>query len=105
MVETLLPIGWQEVEPVGIPSDVGTPEDEWDSTASPKKPRKETRRWVRGVRYVRICVMEDEEDKEPRFVLHRGIIGDEDGDGFRHYSEDFKEIFIKAKALMRVGGY
>ena len=43
----------------GNPLDAGTPEDEEKSTAHPRRPRQEIRRWVRGERYVRVCVVDE----------------------------------------------
>ena len=96
-----LPIGWKELPPTGHPLDKGTPEEEWDNVANPRKPRQEIKLWFRGNRYVRICKQEDD-----KYSLHRGLLDNEDSDKITCYNYDeLSNIEIQARTLMRIGGY
>ena len=76
-----LPMGWQESPvTVGDPLDAGTPEDEWDTTAKPRYPRKELKFWYRGDRYVRICEVLVEKDDVHKYCIHIGWIADDSED-------------------------
>ncbi len=96
-----LPMGWAVVEPCGIPSDAGTPENEWERTANPRKPRRELRRWVRGGRYVRLCLCEEQ------YFVHIGSVRDEKDNWVAGFSLDeagAARALVKARTLMRIGG-
>ncbi len=99
----MLPMGWREVPVVGLPGDAGTPEDEWDTVAHPEHPRKEVRRWQRGNRYVRICIELDPEE-EDQFSLRFGHLK-LTNDSWRWMGKDFPELMMKAKVMMRKGGF
>lgn len=100
-----LPIGWKKVPATGIPSDVGTPPDEWETTAHPQFPREEIHRWVRGDRYVRICIVEREGEEDSYYYLHFGRLSDPETDNWNKSSSKFQEILKEAHMLMRIGGY
>jgi len=105
-----LPFGWKEVKPESVPDDVATPESEWAKTAYPHHERTELRRWVRGVRFVRVTKqlpVEPKEDRDyeatPQLSLRCGIIGDDDDE---YVCSDFDPtvLEIEARILMRKGG-
>lgn len=102
-----LPMGWSEIPPVGDPGDVGTPEDEWATTAHPRNPRKEIRLWVRGERYVRICEVKQLPMKPTAypFVVHHGKMIDGNEDEIDRSFSHLEPAVIRAKTLMRIGGY
>lgn len=103
-----LPIGWAEAQPTGIPSDVGTPEDEWESIPSPRQPRQEIKCWVRGARYVRICEVHPYPSAKKThhpYDLHFGLIDDLDKDKIKKQGPDLAKLELEAKILMRKGGY
>lgn len=64
-----LPIGWAEIDLPPNPLDVGTPDDEWKTTATPRRARKQILCWVRGGRYVRVCEVREPKDDEWRYAL------------------------------------
>lgn len=99
-----LPMGWVETTPIGIELDAGTPEDEWKSTANPRKPRTEIRRWIRGARYVRICEITDEKE-ENRFAVHNGIRSRPKKDDDNAHYADESDAEQYAMTLMARGGY
>ena len=98
-----LPMGWKKAEPTGIGSDIGTPEEKWKDVAHPRHPRQEIRRWVRGNRYVRVCLEETEEGE--RFALHYGWLDDEDQDDFHMTNTELNPLIRDAMQLMAKGGY
>lgn len=103
----VLPIGWKLMKGVvGDPSDAGTPEEEWEETNNPEHPRKEVRYWYRGDRYVRICYCEADPDETNRYTVRTGLMEGKDGDlSVKGYYGNLQVAIIKAKVVMRIGGY
>ena len=104
-MKELLPMGWEETPPVEIPSDKGTPEDEWDSTARPQRPRKAIKAWSRGDRYVRICEIAGTFDDAKPYYVHHGRFDQEDSDAWDLGTDNIDAAILHAKILMRQGGY
>lgn len=99
-----LPAGWAEIPPTQHPLDAGTPEDEWETTAHPRRPRTELRCWVRGSRYVRVCELAEGSPGE-RYALHYGKIDDEGKDKIYQTDNDLGKLVNWAVGVMRIGGY
>lgn len=115
MTEKPLPMGWREIAPTGIPSDAGTPPDEWTATAQPRHPREEIRCWVRGDSYVRICRVTLRDDVELKknvtespLAIHVGNVNDPGSDEIECHFDDAADVASAetyARRLMRIGGY
>lgn len=101
-----LPTAWKKAEPSGNPLDAGTPPDQWDKVAHPRNPRQEVRRWVRGRRYVRICLVDDPEREGEEFAIHVGFINNPDSDQINCCQiQTIRKAVKESIKLMKLGGY
>ncbi len=98
-------MGWRErSDAPDFPVDAGTSEDEWDSVANPRRPRKTITFWARGNRYVRLCAVDTKDDDKLRFALHYGDLDNLDSDFIYQRDEEGECLISGAKVLMRMGG-
>lgn len=91
--------GWKETEPVGHPRDVGRePDSPKDKMARDEYARRETRRWVRGTRYVRLVEFENGD------LTHGVFCGYTGGSDSYEYAAALGPCLKKITIIMAGGG-
>lgn len=106
-------VGWVDLSPASHELDHGTPESEWRVTADKRVARMALRAWRRGRRYVRICLVDVEQetyanlkkDRETKlFVVHHGWLGKKNTDTIDSHSDTLEEAHERAAHVMLIGG-
>lgn len=111
-LEPELPIGWQRLDKFTPPAeDAGTSFEDWAEAEHRQHPRKHLLAWFRGKRYVRIVAQyhreSNKEDKFSFYAVHYGELANPNktDDGKYNGIKSIPDAVLKARVLMRVGGY